>query len=230
MLKRLFFCLFTFSMVTLGVAQDFKPLQNDSKQAKSKPNTDFGGDEIIPKSFALSIGPKLGGNYTIVGEPSIPMGMSGSIGYSGGIAANLRFCKRPYTKFADTGRFGIQVEALYAQRSVSNDYEDIKMSGIEVPVLFQWWFAERFCIEAGPTFFTSLSTSPDEMVTNNATLVTKDMKPNDAMVTVGAEYKHKNGLTASVRFNLGNSEMAGNFDSKVSTVSFAIGWLFSVAK
>lgn len=229
MFKRIFVCMLTLSVVAVGFAQDFKPL-SDEKQSEANFESDVLGGDIIPKPFALSVGPKIGGLYTLASDPSISVGMSGGIGYSGGIAANLRFGRRSYTKYADTGRFGVQLEALYSQRTLSTDYEDIKMNGFEVPVLFQWWFAESICAEIGATFCGTFSSSPDIIEITNASLFIKDLKSKDAMFTVGAEYKHKKGFTASVRFNLGNSELAGNLDSKVSTVSLGIGWLFNIVK
>ena len=50
------------------------------------------------------------------------------------------------------------------------------------------------------------------------------------MLTIGAEYKTQKGFAASLRYNLGNSDLAGNFQTKVSTISFHIGWLFSIVK
>ena len=56
------------------------------------------------------------------------------------------------------------------------------------------------------------------------------MKSYDVMLSVGVNCKLKKGFTANVRYNLGNSELAENFKTKVSTVSVGIGWLFTAIK
>ena len=59
---------------------------------------------------------------------------------------------------------------------------------------------------------------------------TGEIKALDVMLSAGVGYKHRSGFTASARYNLGMSELAGNFAGKVSTVSVSIGWLFKVVK
>lgn len=222
MVKRLFFSLVAIAVATFGFAQDIVPVN-------SAPSEDDGG--VVPKSFALTLGPKVGANYSLVNDPSeLNFGLGSNVGFSGGLTANVRFGKRPRTKFADTGRFGIQLEATYAMRSIKSDIENIDMSNIEIPLLFQWWFARDFCIAVGPTFTGVLTTSPEELSSNNAVYKTGKIKGYDVMLTIGADYKSKKGLTASLRYNMGNSELAGNFPIKVSTISAGIGWLFSIAK
>ena len=222
MVKRFLFSVVAFCFATLGFAQDI--VQNDSQPS------DF-GENIVPKACAFSIGPKAGLNYSVAPElDDYKLGIDGNIGFNAGLAANLRFGKRPLTKFADTGRFGIQLEALFSQKSLKTDIEDIKLSCLEVPVLFQWWFLKDFCVEAGATFTGVFSCSPDELKVNNTTFETKEIKGHDIMLSVGAEYKHQSGFSASVRYNLGNSDLAGNFKTKVSTISVGISWMFSIIK
>lgn len=199
-------------------------------------------NEILPppvyKPYVLSIGPKVGANYSLASDPDdMELGIGGSIGYSAGLAVNLRFA-RPEGRPIGSERFGVQVEALYAQRTLSNDYDDIKLSCFEVPVLFQWYVIPTFAIEVGPTFTGAFSSSPDRLVGHSedqyyyytSVMRTDKIKAYDVMLTVGATYKHRSGFTASLRYNMGNSDIAGNFETKVSTVSLGIGWLFSVIK
>lgn len=184
----------------------------------------------VLKPYALSIGPKVGANYSIAGDPDgMDLGMSGNIGFSAGVAANLRF-GRPAGRSFGTERFGVQLEALYSLRSIKSDVEDIKMNCFEIPVLFQWYFLPNFAIEAGPTFTGAFSTSPKELKYNNAVYHLDKMKAYDVMLSVGVNCKLRNGFTADLRYNMGNSDLAGNFQTKVSTFSIGIGWLFSVIK
>lgn len=184
----------------------------------------------VLKPYALSIGPKVGANYSIAGDPDgMDLGMSGNIGFSAGVAANLRF-GRPAGRPFGTERFGVQLEALYSLRSLKTDVEDIKMNCFEIPVLFQWYFVPTFAIEVGPTFTGAFSASPKEFKYNNAVYQMDKVKAYDVMLSIGVNCKLKNGFTADLRYNLGNSDMAGNFQTKVSTISLGIGWLFSVIK
>ena len=221
-MKRFMLSIAALFVAACGFAQDLVP---------ASPDSDSNVAGIVPKSFALTIGPKVGINYSLAGDPDgMNLGIGGNTGFSGGLAANVRFGKRALTKFADTGRFGVQLEALYAMRSLKSDAENINMNCYEIPLLFQWWFLRDLCVEVGPTFVAGLSTSPDELQFDRVTYRTGDIKGSDVMVTVGAEYKNRCGFTASLRYNLGTSELANNFQTKVSTLSVGIGWMFSVVK
>ncbi len=188
---------------------------------------------IIPevlKSYAFSIGPKIGANYSIAGDPDgMDLGISGNVGFSAGVAANLRFC-RPAGRPFGTERFGVQLEALYSIHSLKSNVENITMNSFEIPVLFQWYFVPTFAIEVGPTFTGAFSNSPKEFKYNNAVYQMDKMKAYDVMLSIGVNCKFKNGFTANLRYNMGNSDMAGNFQTKVSTISLGIGWLFNVIK
>lgn len=186
--------------------------------------------KTVYKPYALSIGPKIGANYSIAGDPDgMDLGISGNVGFSAGVAANLRF-GRPAGRPFGTERFGVQLEVLYSMRSLKSDVEDIKMNCFEIPVLFQWYFVPTFAIEVCPTFTGAFSTSPKEFKYNNAVYQMDKVKAYDVMLSVGLNCKLKNGFTADLRYNLGNSDMAGNFKTKVSTISLGIGWLFNVIK
>ena len=124
--------------------------------------------------------------------------------------------------------------------TIKTDIEDFKFSCLEVPVLAQYYILPSLCIEAGPTFVTTLSSSPDEIFIPNfeetstsitdLTIKTGEIKAFDVMLSAGVGYKHRSGFTANARYNLGMSELAGNFAGKVSTISVSIGWLFKVVK
>lgn len=193
-------------------------------------NDNIGTGQIVYKPYTISIGPKVGANYSIAGDPDgMDLGMSGNIGFSAGVAANIRF-GRPVGKPFGTERFGVQLEALYSMHSLKTNVENINMNCFEIPVLFQWYFLPRFAVELGPTFTSAISTSPNEFKYNNAVYQLDKMKAHDVMLSIGVNCKLKNGFTADLRYNLGNSDIAGNFQTKVSTISLGIGWLFNVIK
>lgn len=215
----------TVGLAVSASAQDIVPVDDDDIV---NDNIDMGTIVLLP--YTLSIGPKVGVNYSIAGDPDgMDLGMSGNIGFSGGLDANIRF-GRPAGKPFGTERFGVQLEALYSKRSLKTDVENINMNCFEIPVLFQWYFLPTFAIEVGPTFTGAFSASPEEFKYNNATYLMDKVKAYDVMLSLGLNCKLRNGFTADLRYNLGNSDVAGNFQTKVSTISLGIGWLFTVIK
>lgn len=186
---------------------------------------------IVKRPFTASVGVKGGVNYSLAGDPKgFGMGTKGAVGYQGGLAANIHFSdKKDYTP-AGTGRFGVQLEALYSQRTLKTDIEDIKMSCFAIPVLAQFYVSPSFTIEVGPTFTGILSSSPKTMTQGLTTFGIGEFKCYDVMASVGVGYYHRSGVTASARFNLANVNLAGNFETKVSTAELSIGYLFKVYK
>lgn len=222
MLKRAFLTLAAAVGMAVSVsAQDLVPMD-----AGDKPD---GFGEIL-KPYALSIGPKIGANYSIGGDPDgIDLGIAGKAGFQAGIAANVRF-GRPAGRPFGTERFGVQLEALYSMHTLKSDVDDITMKCFEIPVLFQWYFIPTFALEVGPTFTGAFSTSPKELAYNNTVYEMDKVKAYDVMLSIGVNCKLRNGFTADLRYNMGNSDIAGNFKTKVSTVSIGIGWLFNVIR
>ena len=207
-----------------------------------------GGDAVdditgpIDASFRILVGPKVGMNMAMMSGLQDEFGLnpSSGMGVQGGLAANFHFGRRTSKAQGGTGMWGVQVEALYSQRTIKTDIEDLKFSCLEVPVLVQYYITPSLCVEAGPTLVTTLSSSPDKIFIQNfeetstsitdLTVKTGEIKAFDVMLSAGVGYKHKSGFTASARYNLGMSELAGNFAGKVSTVSVSIGWFFNVVK
>lgn len=205
-----------------------------SASAQGLPDTEviIEDEEVeVLKPYVLSIGPKVGANIAFAGNPAgmDDLGMSGNMGFNAGVAANLRF-GRPAGRPFGAERFGVQVEALYSLRSLKTDFDNITMNCFEIPVLFQWYFVPNFAVEVGPTFTGAFSTSPKEFKYNNLIYQMDKMKAYDVMLSIGLNCKLRNGFTADLRYNLGNSNMAGNFETKVSTLSVGIGWLFTTIK
>lgn len=186
----------------------------------------------VDSSYRINIGPKVGVNFATMSGLSEEFGLNpkSGLGFQGGVAANIHFGRRTERSEGGTGLFGIQVEAMYSQRVIKTDIENLKFSNIEIPILAQYYVMPELSIEIGPTIVGALSSSPDEIETDNIVIATGELKGFDVMLTAGVGYKHKSGFTASARYNIGMSELAGNFDGKVSTVTVSIGWLFSLIK
>lgn len=224
MFKRAFFTIAVAAgMVVSATAQNIVPV-DDGQPAKRQ-----GRGEVL-KPCVFSIGPKVGINYSLAGNPDgMDLDMSGGVGFSGGAAFNLRF-GRPAGRPLGTERFGVQLEAMYSRRSLKTNVDNISMNCFEIPLLLQWYFVPNFAIEVGPTFTGTFSSSPKNFDYNGVVYQMGKVKAYDVMLSVGVNCKLKKGFTADLRYNLGNSEMAGNFNTKVSTISLGIGWLFNVIK
>ena len=203
-------------------------------RAQSSGDDDF---TTIKRPLTISAGLKGGVNYSFAGEPKdFSLGMKGGIGFQGGLAVNLHFSDNLDYTPSGTGRWGVQLEGLFAQRILKTNTDDIKMSCFAVPLLAQYYVSPSLAIEAGLTFTGVISASPEKLIQgseDNGLLIIDDLdkiQGHDVMATVGVGYYHNSGFTASARFNLGNSNLAGNLESKVSSAELSVGYLFKVFK
>ena len=202
-------------------------------RAQSSTDDEF---TTIKRPLTIAIGAKCGANYAFAAEPKeMKLGMKGGVGFQGGLAVNLHFSDRQDYKPSGTGRWGVQLEGLYALRTLKTDIDDIKMSCFAVPVLAQFYVSPSFTIELGPTFTGVLSTSPKVLSQGSVESGFLNMHINkikgfDIMASVGVGYYHNSGFTASARFNLGNSDLAGNFQTKVSSAELSVCYIFTVFK
>lgn len=222
MVKHVFFSLIAV-LAAVGVsAQGLEELPEENYRI---------GGGVVEKSFVLSVGPKLGINYSMAGDPDLlSLGMGGSAGFDGGIAANIHFGRRKISSPSGTGWFGLQLEAQYSLRTLTTNDDNLRLKGIVVPLLAQFYVHPNLCIEVGPTFYGGFGASPAAIKYDNIFFSTGELRGNDIMLTLGIGYKSRRGFTASVRYNMGNSNLAPNFTTKVSTISVGIGWMFSVVK
>lgn len=194
---------------------------------------DWGGD-VSDRSYRIYIGPKGGVNFsTISGNPKeVDMGAKMGVGFHGGLVLGAHFGRSGNgLGEGGTGKFGVQVEALYSQHTMKTDgSDDLTVSYFEVPVLFQYYPVSCFCIEVGPTIAGTMDRSPDALSFSSATLQTKDVKGYDVKVSVGAQYRTKVGLTVGARYNIGTSDLAGNLPCKISAFQVSLGWMFNIIK
>jgi hypothetical protein len=192
----------------------------------------FSGGVVIPdRSYRISAGPKVGLNFSTMGEPDgMKLGLKGGAGFNGGIAANLHLGRRMEASRGGTGLFGLQIEALYAQRKIKSGIEDLEFTYLEVPLLAQCYVTPKLSIEAGATVAGITGCSPGHIRYNKVTVATGEFTGMDVMLTLGLGYKDKSGLTVSARYNLGTSDMAGNFPARMNMLTLSAGWLFTLIK
>ena len=105
----------------------------------------------------------------------------------------------------------------------------VRMNCIEVPLLAQVYPIQEMGIEAGVTMVKVLGFTPDVMQSDYAFLHTGQIKSGDVMLTAGLCFKAA-GMMIDARYNYGMSNLAGNFDTKVSTVTLSLAYLINVVK
>jgi hypothetical protein len=147
-------------------------------------------------------------------------------------------------KLAD--KFYIQPELLYStQGSIVDDVEvydgfdvyygdvQFKFNYINVPVMFKYYVADKFNLEAGPQI--GFLVSAEATVKVEGTKATESVKDNfetlDFGLNFGAGYDFTKNFSAGVRYNLGLANIADTEpgdDGKVhnSVFSLSVGYKF----
>lgn len=187
------------------------------------------------RPLRIAIGPKVGvgldmGSHSNIENLDFGMG----VGYQFGAAFNAHFGRRTEMSCGGTGWFGLQVEAIYGGRNIKLESTSLGTSCLEVPVLAQLYVTPSVALQAGATAVMILKGTPDELYYEGATYGTGEIKGKDVMITAGLAYKaHLNensSLLIDARYNMGMSNLAGNFDTKVSSVMLSLSYLFNIVK
>lgn len=213
-MKKLFLLASIFMMAVSATAQDYEE----------------GNDVVDTRKNVVSLGVTAGGNYSMMSKyDPIDLGSRTGIGFQGGLAINAHFGQKPGAG-AGTGPIGLQLEVLYAQHSFKTDLnENIKLSYLEAPLLFKYYFTKELNVELGPTFAFLMSKKPDELVGPSTSIAIGELKGGDVRATVGISYQ-TNGFYVSARYNHGFSDLAKNFPCKVSAATLTVGYLFDIFK
>ena len=226
-MKKLFI-LCAISMMAMSANAQVTFTEGENSQQEEE--TGFGGITDTRKNV-VSLGVTAGANYAMMSNyDPVDLGSRSGIGFQGGLAVNAHFGQRRGAD-AGTGPIGLQLEVLYAQHNIKTDLSDnIKLGYLEIPLLFKYYITPNLNVELGPTFCYILSKSPDVLNGTSTTIAIGELKGGDVKGTVGISYQTKSGFYASARYNLGFSELAGNFPCKVSAVSVSVGYLFNIFK
>ena len=164
------------------------------------------GFRLYERDYRISIGPKAGAGLAL--GTSIPMyDFKASMGmsYQAGVAVNAHFGRRQRFGFGGggTGWFAVEAEALYGLRNFKLNGTPVRMHCLEVPLLAQLYPIKELGIEAGATMVKVFSFTPDVMQSDYA---------------------------LDLRYNFGLSGLAGNFDSKISSVTLSLAYMLDVLK
>ncbi len=225
-MKKLFLLAAIFMMALPSNAQ--VTFEEDESSLQEENFDKIGVDK---RKNVVSLGVTAGANYSSMSKyDPVDLGLKGGIGFQGGLVIAARFGKRTNGSDPGTGIFGIQMEPSYVQHTIGTNGDNIKLSYFEVPILLKFYVTPNLNIEVGPNICGSLSSSPDYIEEANTRIAIGDLKGFDFKVTAGVSYELKNGLYASLRYNLGTSDLAGNFPCKVSAASLTLGYKFNIFK
>ena len=194
------------------------------------------------RNFTLALGPKVGCGMAIGSSDLIdfPNGLA----YQLGAFANLHFGRKSAQSPIGTELLGIDAEALYGVRSIGTQAGKMAMRCMEVPLLVQSYPIPSLAIEAGLTFVKILKCTSNPLIVENVihndnsdlheyvffTDLSQLKGSSDVMLTFGVCYKAPFKLMVDVRYNLGTSDLAGNFDTKVRSLTFSVAYLFDLIK
>ena len=233
-MKKLFL-LTVISMMAISshaqVTFDEETPQKNEQGAQQEENP-FGDNGFTDKrKNVVSLGITAGANMSTMSKyDPVDLGLKSGMGFQGGLVIAAHFGKRTQGSDAGTGLFGVQIEPSFVQHTIGTNGDDIKLSCIEVPILLKIYVTPNFNIEIGPNISGTISSSPDNLTAGNSIIAIGDLKSLDIKGCVGVSYETKNGLYASLRYNLGTSNLAKNFETKVSAASLTIGYKFNIFK
>lgn len=201
------------------------------EEESSQQEEEFNGGFIDKRKNVVSLGITAGANYSSMSKyDPVDLGLKGGVGFQGGLVIAARFGKRTNGSDPGTGIFGIQMEPSFVQHTIGTNSENIKLNYFEVPILLKFYVTPNLNIEVGPNICGSLSSSPDNIEAVNTRIAVGELKGFDLKVTAGVSYELKNGFYASLRYNLGTSDLAKNFPCKVSAASLTLGYKFNIFK
>jgi hypothetical protein len=142
-------------------------------------------------------------------------------------------------------KFSIQPELLYStqgskfdyavyQNSIEYDTENtFRLSYVNVPVMFKYYAAEKFSLEAGPQIgFLTSSKMETEVLGQSVTQNVKEFFESvDFGLNIGAGYEFTKKVSLGVRYNFGLANVGKNEDGsndkiKNNVFSLSLGYKF----
>ena len=108
-------------------------------------------------------------------------------------------------------KFHIQPELLYSMEGA--DDPDTGLNFIRIPVMFKYFVAEGFNLQAGP----------EVAFVAGGDAIKDALKSLDYGLGIGAAYEMSSGLMFDARYNLGLANLYDGSGFKVGTSSFQIG-------
>ena len=215
--------------------------------------------EFVPKKKqkenTFSMGVIVGGNLSTMTQPDECDLYDGSgFGYSGGVEMNARFGRASKNAGAGTGLLGLGLELKYKMNSVKTigtdengkENANLEIGFFEVPVALQFYplykssKMNRFYVEAGAAIAGTLSRKPEilsvvDKAANTNVIYCFDtegskLKGMDVRPFAGIGVDSKSGFGLNLRYYLGTSKLAENFNCKISNVELSVAYKFNIGE
>lgn len=196
----------------------------------------------LDKPYRVSIGAKAAWTFASISSDIMlhdkKYYLSGNGGYSFGAAVNWHIGRWNSAQKGGTGRFAVQLEALYNKTSINHMTDfDINMDLLQIPLMLQFYVIKNGFIELGGTYSRALSISPENVshqvgAGRDAIMYYYNIGASDysdVKLSAGLGYKWK-FVTAGVRYNHGFSKLAENFPLKNHNIQFSLTFMFDVVK
>ena len=203
-------------------------------------------------NHVLYVGPVVGANMTMSsGQPAKYDLFEGTgIGFSGGVAAKVRFGRGTENSLEGTGKLAAGLEVKYTVNNVKTKANDnLKLGYLDIPVLVQFYplagttTANGLFVEAGPDFALLMSKSPKTLLLDlnepypglqAIEYATGDLKGGDLRIAMGLGYECSlSGMNfgAHARYYMGTSELSKIvLPAKLNTFELSLSLMFKVAK
>lgn len=183
------------------------------------------------KNPAVKFGLKTGLNYSSASiEREFSNDVNPRVGLFAGIFTNIRL----------SSKLSFQPEVLYSTQGYNEKYNtsfgnrdtDVKLNYVNIPLEFQYKIMEKLYIETGPQIGFLLSAKADDtyssIFTNTTTEqknvdIKKDSNKHMISYTFGAGYSITNNLSASLRYNLGVTQIDTSSEISVKNNVLQIG-------
>lgn len=211
-------------------------------------NKIFGEKEY---NHVLYVGPIVGANMTMSsGQPKYDLFEGTGVGFTGGVAAKVRFGRGTDNSMEGTGKFAAGLELKYTLNNVKANAEDnLTLGYLDVPLLVQFFplagttTASGLFIEAGPDFALLMSKSPKNLRLNlnepypglqAIEYATGDLKGGDIRAALGLGYNYsmpKMDLGIHARYYLGFSNLSKNvLPTKLNVLELSLSLMFKTTK
>ena len=179
-------------------------------------------------ALAIKYGVKAGVNLSNMSndmtfDPAFSMGT----GFQIGALVNFHWGQRTASSLPGTGLLGLQPELLFSNHVIKSDGGDVKLNYIKVPVMLKVYPLARLSVEVGPEFSYLISSSPESLIVDEATVKIGDCKGFNFGAGVGAAYEFNFGLIIGARYSMGFTDLGKNLKWKNnSNIQITAGWLF----
>ena len=179
-------------------------------------------------ALAIKYGVKVGVNLSNMSndmtfDPEFSMGT----GFHVGALVNFHWGQRTASSLPGTGLWGLQPELLYSNNVIKSKGGDIKLNYIKVPVMLKVYPLSALSIEIGPEFSYLISSSPETVDLDDATVKVGDCKGFNFGAGVGAAYEFDFGLAIGARYSMNFTDLGKNLMWKNSSnIQISAGWLF----